>query len=720
MSGVANWSVLAANRSPYTDWFVSKEQDVFYRMQSGGAPSSSNAFTTRIFDTQSFFLARAPSNEGDLSYTEIDSKDADLFGFDTDTIPFLVGSVGAQDVPISFEPVALQDADGLAARLDPKAVLTGVIDVGISPFHERFKATDKTTRILTCWQQAGEFAGNLPFGSELEAGEIDAALAQVPFDEETALREHHVSRPDVLFGAREVDFRAAHGSHIADLAAGRVPSVDAEAKITDPILAVNMPPRYSHGSAGNFLEFFAFAAVVRIVDVADQLWQAMHKETTDTAPVPGGFPLVINLSFGMQAGAKDGSAMFERLVQALVAKRDAPIEIVMPVGNDNLSRGTARALVGTEKNPQYDDLDPQQMLTLDWRVPPGDRSSNFVELWFPAIEATRDDIAFCVVPPQTEPTEEMWHNVIGRDDTGPVNQYMDSMGGAVRLYRVARTAGNPDEIRPQVTIGLMPTEFFGSMVDGTPVLGTAGEWKIMVRAAGKAVNVYAHIQSDQDIRPGRSRPAIRSYFDNHKHETHTHPSGGHATVPSGMPRDSVHLARAFDDTFTHLDNWHEEGPVQRKGTNNAIATTPSIFVIGAYRVSDKTASAFSATVEDERYQEGLSRGRDSPVIEALLPGDDSPMHLGMLGAGSRSGSVVALRGTSSSSALATRALVAWRLEREDGRRGACASCFFKAAACHEGYNDNAPLKIGNGLIYSADEHARHMARITGIAPNPYL
>lgn len=730
----ANWVELPIARSPYTDWFDSKEREVFYRTEVGPPSQDNNAFTKRLFNANSFFKGRGREILRSLSFTSSTTKSADNFGFDTDTIPFLTDTVDPETdkVTVNTDPLDGEILKALAGRLDPSAVFTGVVDVGISPFHERLKATTDTTRVITCWQQAGAWTANgPPFGSEITAIDIDAAFEDaankdVALDEETALRTHYISRPDVMFGSREVDFRAAHGSHIADLAAGGVPCPTATGKIKNPIFAVNMPPRYSHGSAGNFLEFFAFAAVVRIVDLAEQLWQEVHRGTSDGQFVPGGFPLVINLSFGMQAGAKDGSGLFERLVRELVSNRDAPTDIVMPAGNDNLNRGTARALVGeTKDKAKYGDLKPKKTFTLKWRVPPSDRSSNFVELWFPAIEPKpRTDIEFCLIPPGVTATDDMWHKVIGwnRDENKPLNQYTepDLLRGAIRLYRIFRQQSATQEIRPQIIIGVMPTEFFGSMADEPPVLAPAGLWTIKIRAKGDAINVSAHIQSDQDIRPGRGRQAIRSYFDLESYDTHTNPEGSHPNVPTGMPQDSVYLARAFGDHYVHLDDWENQGPVQRKGTNNAIATTPSIHVIGAYRVSDRTASAYSATVENERFQEGESRGRTTPVIAVLLPGDDSPMHLGMLGAGSRSGSVVALQGTSSSSALATRAIVEWRLGKDGGRRDECAGCFLNSNVEDQGYKNKAPLKIGNGLIYTETEHARHTARLTGIESNPYL
>jgi hypothetical protein len=722
MSAESKWMDLNEKRSPYTDWFDSKERNVFFTTEEDSASANKSAFITRTFDAADFLRGRGPDTIRFLSAAGLKGKPVSDLGFATDTIPFLADTVDpdAQDVVLNLEK--LPEAKALAARLDSNAVLTGVIDVGISPFHERFRATDATTRIISCWQQAGKWTrGGAPFGSEITAIDIDVALKNAAFDEETALRTYHVSRPEVLFGSREVDFRAAHGTHIADLAAGAVPCADPSEKIRNPILAVNMPPRYSHGSAGNFLEFFAFAAVVRIVDLADQLWQAMHNKEPDAEPVPGGFPLVINLSFGMKAGAKDGSALFERLVQELVFKRDAPTDIVMPVGNDNLFRGTARAIVGKKKsNRAYGHLDPQEKLSLDWRVPPSDRSSNFMELWFPPLGDDGDDVQFRLIPPGTTPTDDMWHCVVAPKGATSADQYMDALGGAVRIYRGMRPNADMTQRRPHIVIGLMPTEFFGSMADPAPVLAPAGLWKVEVSSNGVGVNVYAHIQSDQDIRPGRGRQAIRSYFDDCRYDTHTNPTPKDRMVPTGMPQDSVYLARAFDNTYTHLDDWHEGGPVQRKGTNNAIATAPSIIVIGAYRVLDQTAAAYSATVEDELFQEGLSQGRGTSLIEALLPGDDGPMHLGILGAGSRSGSAVAFQGTSSSSALAARAIVDWRLSAEDGWRGQCTRCFIKSRSIKAGYGNKAPLKIGNGLVRTEAEDARHTARMTEIQLNPYL
>ena len=90
---------------------------------------------------------------------------------------------------------------------------------------------------------------------------------------------------------------------------------------------------------------------------------------------------------------------------------------------------------------------------------------------------------------------------------------------------------------------------------------------------------------------------------------------------------------------------------------NAIAHNEAARVIGSFRVSDGKPSIFSSAAAT------LAAGDGRAAPSALLPGEDGAARFGLLAAGSKSGSAVAMSGTSFSTALATRrialALLGW-------------------------------------------------------------
>jgi hypothetical protein len=85
--------------------------------------------------------------------------------------------------------------------------------------------------------------------------------------------------------------------------------------------------------------------------------------------------------------------------------------------------------------------------------------------------------------------------------------------------------------------------------------------------------------------------------------------------------------------------------VKRRGTINAIATGKQPIVIGGLRRSDWNPAPYSSSGPVVNYPPG--RGLQTPDgPEALSVSEDTPYHRGVLAAGSRSGSCIAMHGTS--------------------------------------------------------------------------
>ena len=524
-------------------------------------------------------------------------------------------------------------------QIDRKTVIVAVIDVGIPLCHRRLRLENGRTRFIASWQQTSKFAGQsyLPFGQELYADRINELLELASdnndlrspaLNEEMFNRRAHLVEPQYLFGHRDLDYSGSHGAHVTDLAAGVDAAAAPDAASDVRLIAVNLPPQYVHGSAGNFLSQFAGFAVERILRLADFLWDIQIGE------IGGGFPVAINFSFGKQAGPKDGNSEWERAFSEMVRERNArgvPTRVLMPVGNRNTGRGNASATL--QKSTSSSVASNTEALKTNWHVPPGDHTSNFVEVWSKPRPYSSDQQEQDVPPSAFQ----LFVTPPGHTDELPVQNltpgnYSD-LGEYARVYCYQA----PNQKRASFVVCATPTLNMPGTVPEAP----AGLWQIRVRyQRARPQEVTFCVQTDQSgVR--HATTGEQSYFYDKWYQTH---------LESGRWRDSFKL-------MADQEPRQDQGPVQRKGTHNAIATWPEVMVIGSYRASDDKPTLFSATFDPETSEMG---GRTAPTV--LLPGDDSPSHFGLLASGSKEGSVAAFRGTSMSTALATR-LIAGELRR---------------------------------------------------------
>lgn len=521
----------------------------------------------------------------------------------------------------------------LLADLPDDLVIVGIIDTGIALGHRRFQLKDGTTRFLAAWQQTSAWnpaQTDLPFGQELYFDRINELLADhtLPdgrLDEDAFNRAACLIEPHQELGHRDLEYRAAHGTHVLDLATGFDPdSTDGDILNKYRIIAVNLPPQYVHGTAGNFLVFFAVFALERILCLADALWRMKHPGTR------GGYPVVVNFSFGMQAGTKDGNGQWERLIAKMIKRRrrftKAPTRLVMPVGNDNLERCAAFELMGDgEWKPGKKPFALKPRVSLPWRICPSDQTSNFVEICALALGSKpsptwQDFQLFITLPSQSRPLQ------VPKLQPG---QHSD-LGGYARIYSPLSGAKYP----LRLVICVAPT----LRHDPKPV-APAGEWTITVEYKGidKApVDVAFYVQSDQaPTRHGSTDE--QSYFDHPGYKTHRE---------NGALRDSFDYRPG---KLEDLEPWAIQGPVQRKGSQNALATSLGITVVGGYRLSDGCPALYSATTSGARWRKKARR-----VIDGLYPTEDGAGYFGLLAAGARDGSTLGFRGTSMAAAQATR------------------------------------------------------------------
>jgi hypothetical protein len=488
----------------------------------------------------------------------------------------------------------------------PPTVVMGIIDDGIAFAHERFRRIVggvTESRVESWWLQDGPFnpghfpftAGGgpptpVPYGCELSRAQIDQLLwnctnAAGEIDDDRAYR---MAR---LFDFREpghksAAWRTAHGTHVMDLACGFDP---APPRHDRPIICVQLPVRVTADTSGGTL----------YPPVHDALWHIF----TRANQIPGATnaPIVINLSYGRLEGPHDGTSDIERAIQRLVFLSGGRVRVVLPAGNGYLSRIHAQVTFVADREQQE----------LPWRVLPDDRTPSYVEFWLPQVNFL-DPFASRLRLTITSPTGET-HAI---QEFGPAVRW-----GAPPFYAEARFVFWPWSGRTMFRLSARPTT---TIVPGMP-LSPAGTWRVRLdNVALTGQTVHGWVQRDDSLYgfPLRGR---QSYFDD----------------PAYLRFDNAGRDRETDDPGVRI---------RRESTLNAMATGPSwllpatapylLVAGGLLRREDLPASYTAAGAS-------LASGGPPPRWpNAVVASEDSRVLPGVLAAGSRSGSVVPLGGTS--------------------------------------------------------------------------
>jgi hypothetical protein len=264
---------------------------------------------------------------------------------------------------------------------------------------------------------------------------------------------------------------------------------------------------------------------------------------------------------------------------------------------------------------------------------PDDLTPSFVEIWLPPAAAAGNRVELTIATPQGDisPPLEENDNFILRYD----------VGGKALCEARYHFFPAPTE-RGMFLISLQPTmriESENSRVPTDPV-APAGLWNLVLKNNGLSSHeaVEAWVQRD-DAPVGYQRRGRQAYFDVPGYEIYGH---------DGRPLEE-------DDPAC---------PVKRAGSINAIATGRETIVIGGLLRRELRPPAYSAGGPITTPAGAPSPHRCGP--DALTVSDDSIVQSGVLAAGTRSGSVVAMNGTSVAAPLITRWIAG---ELADGRLG---------------------------------------------------
>jgi hypothetical protein len=173
----------------------------------------------------------------------------------------------------------------------------------------------------------------------------------------------------------------------------------------------------------------------------------------------------------------------------------------------------------------------------------------------------------------------------------------------------------------------------------------AGTWRVdIVNGSTLSLQVDAWIQRDDNVR-GFRRRGRQSYFDDPEYVRLDH---------NGRPVEEDDAAAQVDrDEGAGGEHERAEPYVRRAGTLNSIGTGKRTILVGGYRASDGAPALYSASGPDDPGD----RFRATP--NAMAVSDRSITRHGVLATGARSGSTVAMNGTSVAAPQITR----WIAER---------------------------------------------------------
>jgi len=512
------------------------------------------------------------------------------------------------DVDTGAMPALGEGATYTAGQSAP-ASLVGVIDHAINLAHARFRRSDGSSRIAFAWDQGGaaDLAATVPFGQEWTAAEITGLIRNLKEDDRIlrAMGALDFDRP----GDRPLAYRQSHGTHVLDLAAGADP-MDTEAQGSD-ILAVMLPPVVARESSGAVSSIFVLMGFAYLLQRSRDLNAAWKKGPDDA------IPLYVNASLGLSGGPRGGHSLIEAGIDALIGEHEdlggGPVTIVLPAGNRNLAQGHARG--GAE-------------LSADWRLQPGDRTSNYLDVRI----AGSGPVTLDLSPPSGGAMVQVQ---LATDDARSLTWQGQAIGRAV--------LESTDAGQLRLGIALAPTD----PADSGRCPAPSGCWKLKVSVPDNTAQIEAWVLRD-DSPPGFSDGGRQSYLDDLNYRRFTK------------------FGDYMVDDPDNPDDPDETSAVKRCGALNAIATTQGRIVIGGHslRQSERAKSTQPAMYSAGPLQKTRTLSGHEAVTVAAVS-DRSRALGGVLGAATRSGGALPMDGTSVAAPQAVRLLAEARVLPED-------------------------------------------------------
>ncbi|MBC5763374.1 hypothetical protein [Ramlibacter albus] len=497
--------------------------------------------------------------------------------------------------------------------------VVAIIDDSLALANAAFLANRKS-RTQYFWRQDEAGRGTVPdgfgYGHEQSAADIDKVIGANIFnglvDEGRVYTQLGLStlgdkHPSGELRFHTLDTPVSHGSHVADLAAGPY-------ALASRIAGV--PPHY--GAPPSWA--LANDAASRAALVAVQLDYDTVKDTSGgslNVHVLDGLMYVLrrcaptarisaNISFGTIAGPHDGTSVLEQAMAALCAEEGARLAVTLAAGNSYQQRTHANVTLAAGDR-----------CVLHWQVQPDDITQSFVELW---IQDGCKDVEIVVTPPGGTALPAM------RIGEGGVWTGSGTVPLATLIYPQRAATG---KLGTCALLALAPTHSF----DSGAGLAPSGRWDIELVNRGKQdATIDAYVERD-DVAVGTRAGARQSHFEDALYDT------------SGNPG-------SFID--------HPSNPtlIRRSGNFNSIATGHGVRSAGGTRVglpaADPEYWAHYSPREPDPDASRPQRPQVRKVPSAQAPSDENAQLPGVNAAGSRSGALVRMVGTSAASPQVAR------------------------------------------------------------------
>ncbi len=520
--------------------------------------------------------------------------------------------------PIQSLRLPSKDFSAIPRMAQNAQVAIGVIDDGLAFAHERFRRRNrKESRIERLWiQEMERFSDTdtVVFGTDYTNVEIGGLLskfvpkskpADVPIDDTEVYRKNNFLKLNSAHPSSLV-YHQTHGAHVMDLACGLDPESDDKKR---PIFAVQLPQPITAETSGITLGSYALQALRQIFNWADSYYYDSARDVF--SPIP----LVVNFSYGITAGPKDGSLPLVQEIDRLLKERKGRIDtaVVMPAGNGYDSRTTARMCLSkcTEQS-------------IEWIIHPDDKTESYLEIW---LKAGEYDPAACPVTIVVTPP-------LGTagPSTMPGNGFSQTMllnnKRVCAVYYDLNEQSNGSQ-RPRIFIAINRTNSRDIRCDDFGA-APSGRWKITLEntSSERPIETELYIQRDDSL-VGFELEGRQSFFD---HE-------------AAFERDKKTGA------YTSIG----KSPITNKGTLNAIGGGEPLLVGAADGSKNCFPTPYTAS--------GPTSLDCGPFASAIC--EEGKAFPGIYAAGSRSGYKVALQGTSMAAPQLARAIADVGFEMRD-------------------------------------------------------
>jgi len=539
-----------------------------------------------------------------------------------------IGAV-VDDAFLDFDrnPEVAPDAE---VNVEADAVIMAVIDHGIAFAHDLFRV-GMESRVAFAWIMDAAPAGGASatsIGRMLNKAEIDALLGAsgsgALFDEDRFYRQAGLIDYAVP-GFKPAALRRSHGTHVLSQAAGYRTGGG-----NRPIICVQLPTLIAGDPSGRGLAPLLNLALEYILAKASLL-----RRPDGTPP-----PVVINFSYGNYAGPHDGTALIEKEIDRKLKRESKQAKrMVLPVGNGQLKQCHAQLRFPPGRN--------ENRLTL--RLQPNDRTASYLQIWLPANTVDpRGMVKVSVTPPGGSESP-----FVGKaDETYLLKNRQGDVVGAL-CFSVSAASR-----RGLVTLATAPTD---SLVTHAG-LAPAGLWRIRIQPGTITPEdvLHAWVERDETL-PGFRSAGRQSYFEDPRYQR-LDPRG--RPLPDDPPVPGT--------------------PIRRSSTLNGFAAGMEPVVVGGWVAADGAIADYSAAGPALVADGADETNRIGP--DAVAVSDRSAVRRGIFGAGSRSGSHVAMNGSSVAAPQAAR------LMADDlGRGGSGARARVRAIAATDETDHPAPI-----------------------------